>query len=52
MTTYLKCHRCKGKVEWGKLYFVYRSKHDNKQLNVCKDCWGKARSLKVPQWEK
>lgn len=51
MATYLKCHSCKGKVDWGKLYFKWKDKTHMTKVNVCKPCWDRARSLKVLEKE-
>jgi hypothetical protein len=44
----LGCPRCKRGFSIIE-HFVYKSSKDKMtKVGVCKECWGKARSLKVP----
>jgi hypothetical protein len=45
----LQCARCKS-LETSISHFVYKSSKDRMtHLGVCKPCWDKARTLKVPK---
>jgi hypothetical protein len=51
-----KCHNCKVFMpltnQYTRMYFKWKDKSKMVKVHVCKDCWDKARSLKVPEMKR